>query len=205
MSHQEDLDFIAPVIKRVIDEFPNVKFVYTGGGGWTGVGPNSEIRFGEDHFKDIPLSRREWSSGSRLETWPAKLNSMRLDIALAPLADNRFSRSKTHIKAMEYGINRWPGVYQKFLYGDIVKHGETGFVATTQEEWYAHIKQLILDHDLRRKLGDNAYRHIKDNYTFDGNHELWLGVYRSASEGSRGAGSDALFVSPAGRRAGTRV
>jgi len=182
LSHQEDLDFIAPVVKKIIQKYPQVKFVYTGGGGWTSNNPDQVYRFGEDHFKDIPIDRREFSTGSRVETWPDKLNSMNLDIALAPLDENEFSKHKTHIKYFEYGLNHWAGVYQKFLYEDVVKHGKTGFLATTPAEWIKYIELLIGDRGLREEIGRNAYIDIKNHHSFSRNREQWLQVYRTTGE-----------------------
>lgn len=183
ISHQEDLDFIAPVISKVIKDCPNTKFVYTGGGGWNTQTPDSIYKFDKDHFKDIPMNRREFSFGSKIELWPDKLNSMRLDIALAPLDKNNFSECKSQIKYYEYAINKWPGVFQKFLYTK-VKHGETGFLAETPQEWEKYTKELINNGRLRKEMGERAYNDIKDNRTFSRNRERWLEVYRSAGQRS---------------------
>jgi len=181
-SHQEDLDFIAPIVEKVLKRHPEVKLVYTGGGGWSDGTPTSEIRHGEDHFKDIPQAQKEYCMSCPVEIWPSRLNSMRLDIAMAPLDDNVFARHKTHIKYFEYGINHWAGVYQKFLYKDVVKHGETGFLATTPEEWEKYIEKLIKDTKLRKEMGERAYKDVKDNHTFGGNIGEWLRVYREAGK-----------------------
>lgn len=198
ISHAEDLDFIAPVICNIMAKYPDVKLVYTGGGGWASNpnNPNDFVRYGEDSFSSIPLQRREYNQGSRLEMWPDRLNSMRLDIAIAPLDNNRFSRAKTHIKALEYGINHWPGVYQEFLYKDAVVEGKTGFLASTREEWEDRISYLIENPDERRKLGETAYEYVKANHTFSGERrEQWLTVYREAIAGSRkGQGATSFFV-----------
>jgi glycosyltransferase involved in cell wall biosynthesis len=184
MSHQEDLDFIAPVIKNILNKNKNVKFVYTGGGGWNTGNPDTLYRFGEDHFKDIPTGRREYSTGSKVELWPDRLNTMRLDIALAPLDDNLFARHKSQIKYYEYGINHWAGVYQKFLYQN-VRHGDTGFLATTPKEWEESIQRLIDDPSLRKEMGERAYGDIKNNYTFCKHRDDWIGAYEQASSRSK--------------------
>jgi len=183
-SHQEDLDFIAPIIKKIVAKNKNVKFVYTGGGGWNTQKPDFLWKFGKDHFADIPITRREYCTGSRPEIWPDRLNGMMLDIALAPLDDNIFARHKSQIKYYEYGINHWAGIYQKFLYQN-VRHGDTGFLATTPEEWEGYIQKLIDNPSLRKDMGGRAYRNIKNHYTFERNFRLWLETYCQAGERSR--------------------
>jgi len=184
MSHQEDLDFIAPVIKRIIEKNPQVKFVYTGGGGWNTGNPDTIWKFGKDFFDGVPTTRREYCTGAKPELWPDRLNTMHLDIALAPLDENNFSKCKSQIKYYEYGINHWPGVYQDFLYKN-VKHGETGYLAGTPDEWEAYIQKLIDDPALRRDMGERAYRDIKNNYSYSGHRDEWLGIYQTAAERSK--------------------
>lgn len=184
VSHQEDLDFISPIITEIVNSRDDIKFVYTGGGGWNNGMPNSMMRFNEDQFPDIPYSKKEYNAGSRIELWPDRLNSMQLDVALAPLDENEFSVCKTHIKYFEYAINHWPGVYQEFLYKDVVRHGETGFLATTSAEWSHYINILLNDPQLRKEMGERAYRDVKNNYTFDRNKGVWREAYRLTIEGS---------------------
>lgn len=185
VSHVEDLDFIAPVVTRICKEYPKVKFVYTGGGGWNTQTHAMVYRFGTDAFPDIPYSQKEYHNGSRPATWPSRLNAMRLDIALAPLHDSKFSRAKTPIKYFEYGINRWPGVFQNFLYGDVVKDRQTGRLATTADEWYHAIKELIDNPTLRKEYGERAYNDIKERYTYSLNGGVWLETYSHAGVTSR--------------------
>lgn len=193
MSHQEDLDFIAPVIKKIIEKNPQVKFVYTGGGGWNTGNPDSIYSYEKDHFESIPVTRREYYTGSKPELWPDRLNSMRLDIALAPLDENNFSKCKSQIKYYEYAINHWPGVYQDFLYKN-VKHGETGYLAGTPDEWEAYIQKLIDDPSLRKDMGERAYSDIKNHYTFFEHRDEWLGVYNKASERSKHRDTDFILT-----------
>lgn len=184
ISHVEDLEFIAPIVKKTLADYPDSKFVYTGGGGWDNNRPD-KWRFGEDLFAEVPYSRKEFSPGSKIEVWPDCLNGMRLDVALAPLQDNRFNHHKSHIKYFEYAINSWPGVYQEFLYKDVVKHGYTGYLATTPAEWEHYIHILMQDKGLREAMGNNARRDVRQNYTFDRNRSEWLDLYRRAGATAR--------------------
>lgn len=186
IGRPDDLEVIAPVVKQIVKEIPTSKFCYIGGGGWDNQRANRWV-FGQDNFKEIPYESKEYHPGSKVEVWPETLNSLRLDVALAPVADNVFSRHKSQIKYYEYSINRWPGVYQEYLYKGVVKHGVTGFLATTQDEWYKYVKLLLEDGKLRKQLGDAAYNDVQSNYAFSSNRDKWLNVYRQAGERSRTA------------------
>jgi len=52
---------------------------------------------------------------------------------------------------------------------DIIIHGETGFLAKSKDvDSFVHYTKLLLtDEDLSRRLGKNAYEHVKNNFTWD--------------------------------------
>ncbi len=177
-SHNEDLEFIAPVIERITKKYPSVKFICTGFGGTSAPNKWVEFNYGKNYFENLPPEQYEFSLGAPLEAFPSKIASLRLDIAIAPVVENVFSKAKSNCKALEYGINKIPGVYQRFLYKDAVIEGQTGYLATTPEEWYDAICKLI-ENKNRREMGDAAYKHIKSNFNFKDQAHKWLELYES--------------------------
>ncbi len=179
-SHKEDLLFIAPVIEKVLKKYKNVKFICCGYGGTSSPNKWVEYNYGEDLFKNLPKEQYEFSLGAPMEVWPSKLASLRLDIGIAPVVENDFSRCKSNCKALEYGINHIPGVYQRFLYKDAVIEGKTGYLATAQEEWYEKICTLIeMEEKKRKEMGENAYQYIKENFDFAKYAHKWAELYKS--------------------------
>lgn len=177
-SHKEDLKFIAPIMEKVLRKYPNVKFVCTGYGGTSAPDKWVEYNYGEDLFKNLPKEQYEFSLGAPITVFPNKVASLRLDIALAPVVENKFARCKSHCKSLEYGVNRIPGVYQRFLYKDSVIEGKTGYLATTPEEWYEKLC-LLIENKNRREMGEQAYIHIKKNFNFKDQAHKWLKLYES--------------------------
>ncbi len=47
----------------------------------------------------------------------------------------------------------------------VIKHGETGFLASTEEEWEEALETLITNKELRLEMGKKASRHIKRTYS----------------------------------------
>jgi len=177
-SHKEDLLFIAPVIEKVLKKYKNVKFLAVGYGGTSSPDKWVEFNYGDDLFKNLPKEQYEFSLGAPMEVWPSKLAAMRADIAIAPVVKNVFSVCKSNCKALEYSINRIPGVYQRFLYKDAIVEGKTGFLATTKEEWFEKICTLIeMTQEERRKMGENAYIHVKENFDFKKHAWRWQKLY----------------------------
>ena len=176
-SHKDDLLMIKPVIEKILKKYDNVKFIACGFGGTNTPNDWVVYNYGENIFSNLPSEKYEFSLGAPMEVWPSKLNSLRLDIGLAPVVENVFSRCKSNCKALEYGINHIPGVYSKFLYKNAVKEGETGYLVETENEWVERICELIEDKKKRKKMGENAYQHIKENFDFNKYGHLWLETY----------------------------
>jgi hypothetical protein len=45
-------------------------------------------------------------------------------------------------------------------YVDAISHGETGFLAGTEEDWYTYLKALIQNATLREEVGRRAYESV---------------------------------------------
>ena len=45
----------------------------------------------------------------------------------------------------------------------VIRHGETGLIYESTEEFAAHSTRLIMDMPFRRRLAENAYRYVAEN------------------------------------------
>lgn len=102
------------------------------------------------------------------------------DIGLAPLADEAFCRSKSHLKALEYAAVGIPCVVTDLEpYQEFVLDGKTGFLVKTQEEFAARIHDLINDPEMRAEMGAAAKEHAAD-FTIQGNWQKYEAAYEAA-------------------------
>jgi len=176
-SHKEDLEFIAPVLKNILKKYPNVKFVATGFGGKESDDPWTKYNYGSSPFKDLPQDQYEYSLGAPMEVFSSKLATMRYDIGIAPVVQNKFSECKTPCKALEYGINWVPGVYSEFLYKDAVIDGVTGYLAKEDpKEWEEKIS-LLIENKEREKMGLSAFQYVVDKFSFNQHGHKWHELY----------------------------
>lgn len=157
-SHTGDLLMIRPVMKRILEEYPNVRFFYVGHGGGTSKQAYSRYIYGDDLFDGLP-ENHESMLAVPPNVWPYKLASTLADIAIAPLERNHFNSFKTQCKFYEYAINGIPCVASRWFYKDI-KDGETGLLVASEDEWYECLKLLIENLGLRVKIGEAAYRWV---------------------------------------------
>jgi len=178
LSHQDDLEFVSPILAKVLADSANVKFIYIGQGGFgTGSEWLQYVR-GKDFFKEIPNERKEFLKGVSSDIWGRYLSTLQLDIGIAPLVDSPFVRGKSTCKYLEYSVNRIAGVYQRFLYGSIVKDGITGLLADTPEEWVTALEYLIKNPEKRKEIAENAYNDVIQNHNIDNHLERWYNTFK---------------------------
>jgi len=181
-SHVEDLEFIRPVLKRILDKYPNVKFICTGMGGTPSPDPWVKFNYGESIFDDLPSEQYEYSLGYPMDVFPSKIPALRLDLAIAPVVQSKFSECKTPCKALEYGLNKIPGVYSNFLYKrhNAVLDGVTGYlVDNVEDDWFDALCKLIDNEAERREMGERARLNIIENFSFEAHASEWEEIYKA--------------------------
>lgn len=112
----------------------------------------------EDNFA------RRWTQ--KANTYATTLNET--DIVIAPLDDNEFNYMKSNLKQVECWSRKLPIVCSDIPpYNVDGKHMENCVLIPAKKNahkyWKKHLKQLILDADLRKKLGEQLYEdfHVK--------------------------------------------
>lgn len=91
------------------------------------------------------------------------------DIALAPLADTTFNRQKSNLKQVECWSRKIPVICSDIPPYDVDgKHMENCVLIPVQKNahkyWKKALKKLILDKELRDKIGENLYNDFKEKY-----------------------------------------
>jgi hypothetical protein len=119
-----DIEFLIPLIRKTKNEFDWVFF---------GVIPPELTGNYEFH---------NWAD---FYSYPAALDAIDADVAIAPVADNIFNYGKSDLKMLEYTALGFPGVYSSIGEGlgpyDLVK-GLT-CVKNVEDDWYQAIKGLV--------------------------------------------------------------
>jgi glycosyltransferase involved in cell wall biosynthesis len=132
--------------------------------------------FGHDYGPMTGATRRRFTKWRDIvEDQAAYCASMRWDIGIAPLADTPFNACKSDLKAREYMAAGIPAVYSRVApYAATIRHGETGFLASTRKEWLEALDALADDPGLRERMGKAAREQAAD-FTIQGaGGGLWL-------------------------------
>jgi len=121
-----DLEFLLPLIKKTKNEFEWVFF---------GVIP-PEL-----------TGQFEFINWSDFYSYPAALDAVNADVALAPISDNPFNYGKSDLKLLEYAALSIPGVYSSIGEGlgpyDLIDG--IPCVKNNADDWYQAIKGLVSD------------------------------------------------------------
>ncbi len=152
-AHAGDLALIADVVKELAAD---VDWIFLGS-----VPSGCEAYIKEIH------------RGVAIEEYPAKLASLRLDLAIAPLEDNLFNRCKSNLKFLEYGICGYP-----VIASDIECYRGSGLPVTLVKNryryWIDSIRSHLQDMDECRNAGRILRSAVIKSWMLEGEHlERW--------------------------------
>ncbi len=100
-----------------------------------------------------------WSAASEVA------DLQQLDLGLMPLSDDPWSRGKCGMKALQYmALGIPPVVAPVGVNATIVRHGQNGLHATSEDEWVEALLRLLDDPALRARLGAEARRTVEASY-----------------------------------------
>lgn len=89
-----------------------------------------------------------------------------VDVGLMPLPDDAWSQGKCGMKALQYmGLGIPPVVSPVGANRSIVEHGRNGMHASSDDEWVAHLFELLHDPALRARLGAAGRATIDERFS----------------------------------------
>lgn len=105
--------------------------------------------------------------------YPAKMASLHLDLAVAPLQQNAFNECKSNLRLLEYGVMGWPVVASDvFPY----REGPVIRVSDRSEEWVDAIMDLTGDRDRARSEGTVLRDWVLKHWMLEDHLDEWLGA-----------------------------
>ncbi|HET9650657.1 MAG TPA: glycosyltransferase [Usitatibacter sp.] len=156
-QHLDDLQ----VIERVVAEtHREVDWVFLG------MCPPSLRRYAAEFHEMVPVAR-----------YPAKLASLGLDAAVAPLADHPFNRAKSDLKVLEYGVLGIPVIASA-----VGAYRETpAWLVGGFDEWIDAVRSFARDRQSAHAQGHILRQWVLTNRMLT----LMLGRWRSALDRER--------------------
>jgi len=167
-THDEDLAIVKEAIGYLARKHPGeIEFHFFG--------------YLPKELADIPGVKLIRGSQPNVVKHAAGVREARIDLAIAPLVDNAFNRSKSDLKWLEYSICGIPAVFSDVApYREAITHGLNGWVVKNDTaSWVGAIEGLLRDDDLRLGLARNAFETVRNSYCLDVAAERWDSLYRS--------------------------
>ncbi|OYY95894.1 MAG: hypothetical protein B7Y41_01015 [Hydrogenophilales bacterium 28-61-23] len=113
----------------------------------------------------------EFHAGVALDEYPAKLASLDLDLAVAPLEDVPFNHGKSHLRLLEYGVLGYPVICTDLTpyRGDY----PVTRVSNRFKDWVDAIRGHVADRDELARRGDALRDYINANWILEDNLDVW--------------------------------
>ena len=128
----------------------------------------------------IDVDAMQWRADSELEDLSA------IDIGVMPLPDDRWSKGKCGLKALQFMALGIPTVCSPVgVNTDIIQDAENGFIAGTEDEWVEKLSSLLRSAELRQRLGQAGRATVEQKYSAITQtprvYEIFKSVIRDAS------------------------
>ena len=142
----EDVAEIRRAISRVMREFPHTRLVVSG-----------DLQ-AYQLFDAIGDDRKLFLPPTTVEEYPFMFTHM--DMLIMPMRDTYFNQLRSDRRLMEAGIRRIPWLASDLRL--VTAWGRGGLAVESTEDWYQHLRNLIVDETLRKQLGDAGYRKAQE-------------------------------------------
>jgi hypothetical protein len=114
---------------------------------------------------------REFHPWVPLHDYAAKLASLDLDLAIAPLEDVPFNEAKSNLRLLEYGVLGYPVICTDIepYRGNLPVQR----VANRPRAWIAAIREMVADRDACHAAGDRLREAVKKDWILDNHLADW--------------------------------
>src|SRR5919107_4775772 len=137
-------------------------------------------------MEGVDVEAVRWRSATEVE------DLRPFDVGVMPLPDDKWSRGKCGMKALQYMGLAIPAVCSPVgVNSEIIRDGENGLLASTDEEWVEKLSRLLRSAEERARLGRAGRLTVEARYSAAVQaprvYEVLASVVRGAKEGGREA------------------
>jgi len=112
------------------------------------------------HLPELDIEATQWSLEKEIQ------DLSEIDIGIMPLPDDEWSKGKCGFKGLQYMSLEIATIMSPIgVNTEIIKDGENGFLASTEEEWVEKLSLLIEDESLRLTLGKKGRQTVEERYS----------------------------------------
>lgn len=169
-THSEDIALLKSVFERFSKEGREIELFVIGG-------EQADPKKTWYQRIDIPSERRQYPSFVK---WLKSFAHL-FDLAVAPLTDTGFNRSKSALKYVQYSAMALPAIYSNCIpYSKVVNSGVTGFLANNDEEsWYQLLVRCCDRQEQLSSIGKAAKEKVLRDCVMSNYTEKYRGIFQS--------------------------
>jgi len=156
-TNLHNLDKITGVISRLQQRYP-VEFLI--------------IANKDPQLTEVRYTYQKWTLSSEID------DLLQMHIGIMPLESSAIELGKCGFKAIQYMSLGIPAVVSPVgANKNVVENGITGYWAETENEWEQYLEQLILDDELRERLGAAGRKKMIDEYAVSAQQEKFFNLF----------------------------
>lgn len=126
-------------------------------------------------LENVKFSSDEWSLASEAE------DLRKMQVGMVPLPVNDWNKYKFIMKAAQYmALGIVPVGTPMASNPEVIRHGENGFLAATDEEWVEYLTILVEDSELRQKMSLTAAKDAQARFSLEANAPKVIAAFRAA-------------------------
>ena len=108
----------------------------------------------------VDVEAMPWRAETELE------DLSEIDIGMMPLPDDRWSKGKCGLKALQFMALGIPTICSTVgVNTDIIHDDQNGFIAATEDEWVEKLSRLLRSAELRQRLGHAGRATVEEKYS----------------------------------------
>lgn len=108
----------------------------------------------------VDVEAMPWRAETELE------DLSEIDIGMMPLPDDRWSKGKCGLKALQFMALGIPTICSPVgVNTDIIQDDQNGFIAGTEDEWVEKLTRLLRSAELRQRLGHAGRVTVEEKYS----------------------------------------
>lgn len=108
----------------------------------------------------VEVEAMKWRAETELE------DLSEIDIGMMPLPDDRWSKGKCGLKALQFMALGIPTICSPVgVNTDIIQDDQNGFIAATEDEWVEKLTRLLRSAELRQRLGHAGRVTVEEKYS----------------------------------------
>jgi len=151
-QHYGDLEILFEVVKETADEIDWVFF---------GMCPDELLPYAKEVHDFVVFDK-----------YPEKLAELNLDLAVAPLEQNKFNEAKSNLRLLEYGVMGWPVICTD-IYPYRLNNPPVKTVNNDKGEWLEAIQSMLASPEQAKANGKALKNWVLKNYILEDNLTQW--------------------------------